>query len=74
MRIDDLTGKNRVTYTPSGPSGSFVYVDKAGHIYYRNDEGALNRMDDMSGANLVLYGSVGNGTAQFLRPTGIAVK
>jgi len=57
VRIDDLTGKNRVTYTPPGSSASFVYVDKAGHIYYRNDEGALNRMDDMSGANRVSFGS-----------------
>jgi len=57
VRIDDLTGKNRVTYTPPGSSGSFVYVDKAGHIYYRNDEGTLNRIDDMSGANLVSFGS-----------------
>ncbi len=76
IRIDDLSGKNRVEYDPnadpvkSGPSpaASAVYVDAQGRIYWRDDSFAINRIDDMTGKNHVFFTN-----ANFGAPAAIAV-
>ena len=63
LRIDDLSGKNQVVYAPAGSTASVVAVDKAGHIYFRDDNAALNRIDDITGTNLVTFGGRGGATS-----------
>ncbi len=69
VRIDDFTGKNRVTYKPAGMALNYVYVDKAGKIYWIDDNGAVNRIDDITGTNHLTYGASLLGGS----PTSIAV-
>ena len=69
-RVDDLKGTNKTVYAPPGSTSSIVYVDKAGKIYFRDDNQKINRMDDMTGKNLV---SIGAPAVNLGSPNGIAV-
>ena len=67
-RFDNILGKSPVAYKPASPA-SFIYIDKSGHIFYRDDDLKINRIDDISGAGHVSFGGIGTGI--FQAPQGI---
>jgi DNA-binding beta-propeller fold protein YncE len=84
VRIDDMQGTNWTTigsfgtapdvgrlYAPTG-----VCVDSRGRIYVTQSSSnhRIVRMDDMSGANWVSFGSGGTEYGQFASPMGICVR
>jgi sugar lactone lactonase YvrE len=72
VRIDDMTGRNWITYggVCGSGQGEFadpegVAVDPAGRIYVMDTGNSrIVRVDDMSGANWAAFGSIGSGTGQ----------
>jgi streptogramin lyase len=66
VRFDNIRGANPIVYKPSSPAG-YLHVDTSGHIYYRDDMGTINRIDDLSGTNHVSFG----GFTLFGGPQGI---
>src|SRR5262249_60337702 len=54
--------------------GSWVFVDRVGHIYTTYAGGQrVARMDDMNGTNRVVFGTEGSGAGQFRYPAGVWV-
>lgn len=68
-RYDNILGKNPVVYKPAS-AASYLSVDSTGHIYYRDDNLSINRIDDVTGAGRLSFGGIGSGL--FQAPQGIA--
>ena len=78
IRIDDMTGKNWISFGSNGsgvnqfnqPNHFFVQSD--GHIYVADQlNHRIVRIDDMTGKGWVSYGSQGMGSGQFQEPASI---
>lgn len=71
VRMDDMAGTNFTVFDGVSPLG--IFVDGNERIYFTDRlANTLNRMDDMSGANLITLGTTGTGTNQFNVPMGLA--
>ncbi|MEP6755172.1 MAG: NHL repeat-containing protein [Chthonomonadales bacterium] len=57
-------------FIPTSPP-SMLYVDKQGKIYWRDDNLFINRIDNISGANLQKFGGISSGL--FGDPVGLAI-
>jgi methionine-rich copper-binding protein CopC len=85
VRMDDMTGTGWTVYPPAGTLTSpfkglwGLFVDSMNRIYVVDNDGSnysvgrVVRMDDMTGANLVSFGTYGTGTNQFAFPWGVSV-
>lgn len=70
--FDDIQGTNWTTVTI--PSPSSVALDADGRIYVTdNANNRIVRMDSISGAGAVPFGTTGAGNGQFSDPTGVFV-
>ena len=70
--FDDIQGANWITLTTTSPSG--IALDASDRIYVTdNTNNRIIRMDSISGAGAVLFGTTGTGTGQFSDPVGIFV-
>jgi streptogramin lyase len=70
--FDDILGTGWITV--STPSPSSVALDANNRIYVTdNSNNRIVRMDSISGAGAVAYGSTGSGPDQFSDPTGVFV-
>jgi streptogramin lyase len=70
--FDDIKGANWITV--STPSPSSVALDADGRIYVTdNSNNRIVRMDSISGAGAVPFGTTGAGTGQFSDPVGVFV-
>jgi sugar lactone lactonase YvrE len=86
VRIDDITGAGWTTIgvqDAAGGPGQFaggpwdLHVDSQGRIYafdVKDNTTAFVRMDDMTGAGWLRFGSYGGGSGQFLSSFGIFVR
>jgi hypothetical protein len=73
VRVDDLSGFGRVE-RDVGFSPLSLDVDGDGKIYMLDAANRqVVRIDDMTGANQVAYGSIGIGAGQFMNPTSLTV-
>src|SRR5205823_11126247 len=78
VRVDDMSGAGRTDYTPKVAdgkpnkyTGSWIFVDGAGRIYFTYDgRHRVVRMDDMNGTNYTTFGAEGGGVGQFRYPAG----
>ncbi|MDE2124993.1 MAG: hypothetical protein KGJ62_00190 [Armatimonadetes bacterium] len=79
VRFDDITGKNWTVFAVPAGNGSTkpvsVALDHASpqHILFTTAN-TVYRMDDMTGTNLVKYGTAGTGAGHFNSTVGLAVK
>ncbi len=70
--FDDIQGTNWNTVTT--PSPSSVALDATNRIYVTDGtNNSIIRMDSISGAGAVSFGTSGGGVGQFLHPTGVFV-
>jgi len=78
VRMDDMTGKNWITFGTFGSginefrAPQSVAIDQQGRIYL-TDGNRIVRIDDMTGRNWVALGTFGSGVNQFYNLQGIAV-
>jgi sugar lactone lactonase YvrE len=74
VRMDDMDGNGRVTANVPLYNPKTVAFDAQGRIYIADtDNHRVVRINDMSGAGFVSFGSQGSGVGQFNRPEGVAV-
>ena len=79
VRIDDMTGKNWVSFgQPGAGTGQFnvpasIFVNSAGNIFVADGNERIVRISDMTGAGWITFGSAGSGTNQFSTPPGLFV-
>lgn len=74
VRIDDLSGYGRVTYNLGSITPSRIDVDPSGRIYLLDRTlKQVHRMDNMTGANFVSFGSYGSGVNQFREPSDLTI-
>jgi DNA-binding beta-propeller fold protein YncE len=76
--FEDMKGTGWSTFEGNGRFFGICSptLDDAGRIYFVNNAPAATgvvRIDDMTGANLAMFGSRGTGEGQFLNPRGVAL-
>ncbi len=69
-RYDNIQAKNPVTANPV-TGASYIATDTDGHIYYRDDDLLINRVDDLTGAGRLSFGGINSHI--FQGPQGIAI-
>jgi streptogramin lyase len=70
--FDDIMGSSWITVSTTSPSG--IALDASNRIYVTDGtNNSIVRMDSISGAGAVAYGTSGSGIGQFLHPTGVFV-
>jgi DNA-binding beta-propeller fold protein YncE len=79
VRMDDMTGKNWITFGTLGSgvnqfrSPQSVAIDQQGRIYVTDGNRRIVRIDDMTGRNWAALGTSGSDVNQFYNLQGIAV-